>query len=79
MSAAPPTAPAAATLRVEVNGRAREVPAGTTVAALVAELAPEARLVAVERNGRIEPRAAWPESALAEADRIEIVRFVQGG
>jgi sulfur carrier protein len=75
----PTPAPA---LALRVNGREREVPAGATVADLVAELAgapSQARLVAVERNGAIVPRARWPETPLAAGDRIEVVRFVQGG
>lgn len=64
---------------VRINGAERELPAGTTFAALVAELAPEARMVAVERNGEIVPRQRWAETLVADGDRIELVRFVQGG
>jgi sulfur carrier protein len=64
---------------VRVNGTERRVAEGSSVAALVAELAPEARMVAVERNGEIVPRQRWAETALETGDRIEIVRFVQGG
>jgi thiamine biosynthesis protein ThiS len=78
VSALPPSAPPAE-LPLTVNGRERGVAAGTTVAGLVAELAPDARLVAVERNGEIVPRGRWAEVALAAGDRLEIVRFVQGG
>lgn len=66
-------------LELFVNGRARPVPATATVAGLVAELAPEARMVAVELNGEIVRRARWSETVLASGDRVEIVRFVQGG
>jgi thiamine biosynthesis protein ThiS len=73
------TAASSSALRLTVNGSAREVAPGTTVSALVAEVAPEARMVAVERNGEIVPRGRWGETTLAADDRIEIVRFVQGG
>lgn len=66
-------------IAVRVNGRERRLPAAWTVADLVAELAVEPRTVAVERNGEIAPRARWSETALADGDRLEIVRFVQGG
>lgn len=84
----PTPAPA---LALRVNGRDQEAPAGWTVADLVAALAADpsdpsdpghpsqARLVAVERNGAIVPRARWRETPLAGGDRLEIVRFVQGG
>ena len=70
---------APAEVSARVNGRERRLPAGWTVADLVAELGVEPRTVAVERNGEIAPRARWREIALADGDRLEIVRFVQGG
>ena len=63
---------------IEVNGEAREV-AAATVAALVAELGLDPRSVAVERNGAVVSRPLWPETEVAAGDRIELVRFVQGG
>ncbi len=66
-------------LRVRVNGREQELPAGASVADLVAAVAPGAGMVAVERNGEIVPRARWGATALAAGDRCEVVRFVQGG
>jgi thiamine biosynthesis protein ThiS len=72
----PTPAPA---LALRVNGRDQEAPAHWTVADLVGALAGEARMVAVERNGVIVPRARWAETPLAAGDRIELVRFVQGG
>jgi thiamine biosynthesis protein ThiS len=33
----------------------------------------------VERNGDLVPRARFAGTALAAGDRIEVVRFVQGG
>jgi len=73
--------PAVATggISARVNGHERRLPASWTVADLVAELGVEPRTVAVERNGEIAPRARWSEIALADGDRLEIVRFVQGG
>jgi thiamine biosynthesis protein ThiS len=66
-------------LTARVNGRERRLPATWTVADLVAELGFEPRTVAVERNGEIAPRARWREIPIADGDRLEIVRFVQGG
>ncbi len=66
---------------VRLNGIARAVPVGTTVADLVRETLAdrEARAVAAARNGAIVPRAEWATTALVEGDAIEIVRPVQGG
>ena len=33
----------------------------------------------VERNLAIVPRSSWPDTLLADGDRIEIVHFVGGG
>ena len=66
-------------IAVAVNGERREVAAGTTVAALLAELGRHPRTVAVEHNGAILPRARYAETGLADGDRLEIVHFVQGG
>jgi thiamine biosynthesis protein ThiS len=75
----PAAAPAAGAVSLRINGEERELAAGSTVASLVQELAPNARMIAVERNGEIVPRQRWTDVALERGDRIEIVRFVQGG
>jgi len=64
---------------IVVNGTARPLAPGTTLADLVAALGREPRLVAVERNGAIVPRARYAQTHLAPGDRLEIVQFVQGG
>ncbi len=68
-----------ATTAITLNGVEREILTSMTVATLVSELAPEARMIAVERNGEIVPRQRWIETRIVDGDRIEIVRFVQGG
>jgi sulfur carrier protein len=66
-------------MRVQVNGESREVDPGSTIDVLLQQLGLAARPVAVERNAEIVPRAAHPETVLAEGDRLEIVQFVGGG
>jgi sulfur carrier protein len=65
-------------LRLTVNGRAMELPEGTTVLTLVERLAKGGR-VAVERNQDVVPRASWAQVGLADGDAVEIVTFVGGG
>ena len=36
-------------------------------------------LIAVEKNGKIVPKALYETESLAENDRLEIVSFVGGG
>jgi len=69
----------AGTIGIRVNGEERRVGAGVTLSDLVAELGREPRAIAVERNGEIAPRAAWPAIRIEPGDRLEIVQFVQGG
>jgi sulfur carrier protein len=66
-------------LSIVVNGSARSCTAGATVADLLRELALEGKRIAVERNGEIVPRSRHDDTALAEGDRIEVVRAVGGG
>jgi sulfur carrier protein len=66
-------------MRIEVNGKLREVAPGTTVRALLLELGLGAELVAVERNSEIVPRAEHASAEVRDGDRVEIVHFVGGG
>lgn len=69
----------AASIRVQLNGREREIPAGLTVNGLLESLGLEPRLVVVERNREILQRARYDEVRVAEGDRLELVHFVGGG
>ncbi len=66
-------------LRVEVNGKDREVRDGRTVAGLLEDLELDGRLVVVELNREIVRRTEIEDVALQDGDRIEIVHFVGGG
>lgn len=63
-----------------VNGADRRVPAGWTVADLLASLELDARTVVIERNGTIlRDRSSFAMLELAPTDKLEIVHFVGGG
>ena len=64
---------------IVVNGERRAFVAGTRLLDLLAELALDPRTVAVERNGEVLRRAQLGDVELQAGDRLEIVRFVQGG
>lgn len=66
-------------MRLQVNGRRREVDRGATVADLIADLGLRVRTVVVERNGEPVPRARFEDTRLEEGDVVEVVRPVQGG
>ncbi|MES2644061.1 MAG: sulfur carrier protein ThiS [Myxococcota bacterium] len=73
------SAPAAADVPVRVNGDARNVPAGTTITALVRLLGAPPEGVAVALNGEVIPRAEHGTRVIVEGDRIEVIRAVGGG
>lgn len=66
-------------IEITLNGELRAVGDGETLLDLLATLGRDPRTVAVEKNGRIVPRADYGAAPLALGDRIEIVHFVQGG
>ncbi|NWH09023.1 MAG: sulfur carrier protein ThiS [Alphaproteobacteria bacterium] len=66
-------------MRIMLNGEARELPQGSTIAGLLDGLELPHAKVAVERNLEIVPRGAYGEIALAEGDRLEIVHLIGGG
>ena len=65
-------------MKITLNGEPRAV-AAADIAALVAELALPAPVTLVEHNGLALRRDEWPHRALADGDRVEIVRIVAGG
>jgi sulfur carrier protein len=66
-------------MTIHINGQPREIPAGSTVAALLGELGVAQPHVAVELNLEVVPRAQHPETLLREGDRVEVVTLVGGG
>jgi sulfur carrier protein len=59
-------------MTIVVNGEARDVTPGTTVAALIAELG-------FGDRREVVPRARHATTVLGEGDRLEVVTFVGGG
>lgn len=66
-------------MQIRANGKKYEVPAGTTVAGFVRLRSLDPRFVIVERNGEPVERARFDDQALADGDRLELVRAVAGG
>ncbi|UED83704.1 sulfur carrier protein ThiS [Streptomyces profundus] len=64
---------------VRVNGEPRALPGGTVLATLVGELTSATAGVAVAVNEAVVPRGRWPETTLADGDRVEVLTAVQGG
>jgi len=66
-------------MELQVNGEPRAMPPGSCLVELVEMLGLAGKKIAVERNGEIVPRARYPETTLADGDRLEIVVAVGGG
>jgi sulfur carrier protein len=64
-----------------LNGQRSDVPAGETVAAVLARLGLDldARGVAVAVDGEVVPRAAWGSFELSGDARVEVLTAMQGG
>jgi thiamine biosynthesis protein ThiS len=66
-------------LQIKLNGETKEVADGTTLQALIDQLALAPERLAIEHNHAVVRRADWSSVKLGEGDRIEIVHFVGGG
>jgi len=66
-------------VRIRVNGTAREIETGLTVAGLLADLDLGPGRIAVAVNGRSRPRAGHDTHRLAEGDEVEVIHAVAGG
>jgi thiamine biosynthesis protein ThiS len=66
-------------ITLTLNGEARTIIAGATVADLVRDIGLDPAKVAVERNLEIVPRSTLANVLLADGDVLEIVHFVGGG
>ena len=66
-------------MKIEVNGKPRDVGDGSSVADLLNELDLDGRLVVVELNREIVRRTEQADVGLQAGDRVEIVHFVGGG
>ena len=66
-------------IEIVLNGEPRELPSGTSVAALLEQLGLVGEPVAVERNAAVVRRGEHAATTLVDGDRLEIVTLVGGG
>ncbi|HPO14111.1 MAG TPA: sulfur carrier protein ThiS [Candidatus Hydrogenedentes bacterium] len=64
---------------VTVNGEERDLAPGSTLSDLLQQLGLNPKVVVAQRNGDIVPREDFPATMLADADIIDLIRFVGGG
>ena len=61
-------------MTVELNGRPVELEEGAAVSDAVSRFGAGGAV-----DGEVVPRAAWEQTRLAEGQRVEVVRAIQGG
>jgi sulfur carrier protein len=66
-------------LNIYVNGKATDVPDGLTLSGLVAQRRLNPDTIIVEHNYNLVQKERWDGIMLKENDRVEILRFVEGG
>ena len=66
-------------MEIQLNGQARAIAAGTTLAALLEAAGYAGRKVAVEVNLEVVPRSQHASHVLADGDRVEIIHAIGGG
>lgn len=66
-------------MRIVLNGEEQQQAEGLSLAGLIEQLGMKPDRVAAELNREIVPRERWPQTALRDGDRLEIVHFVGGG
>ena len=64
---------------ITLNGKSRDIPAGTTLQELLDQLHIDCRTVVVEHNRQIVSRQQLAEIVLSADDSLEVIHFVGGG
>ena len=62
-----------------VNGKEYSATVGTTVQAVVDELALGRSGIAVALNGEVVSKSRWTDTFVGEGDRLEVLTAAQGG
>lgn len=66
-------------MRISLNGTETDSRGAETVEELVRRLEISPETVLIEHNGTALHRREWAHAALADGDRVEVLRVVAGG
>lgn len=66
-------------MTVQLNGASADARGALTVAELAARYELQPNSILIEHNGVALYQREWPQTPLAEGDRLEFVRIVAGG
>lgn len=67
------------TIRVQLNGKGRDIAGGHTVRSLLESLDLKPGMIVVELNREILERDRYADVTVSEGDTLELVHFVGGG
>jgi sulfur carrier protein len=66
-------------MRIELNGRPTEAPAGESVLTLLEKKGMKSQFINVAVNGEVVSRDRYPEHVFKEGDRVEFIYQMGGG
>lgn len=66
-------------MTIHLNGAARDLEPGTTIADAIAQLSGATEGIAVAHNGEVVRRHDWASTTLEDGDQVEVVTAHQGG
>jgi sulfur carrier protein len=66
-------------IRIQLNGEQQSIAAPASLQQLLEVFSLPQKRVAIELNGNVVSRNKWPETIVADGDRLEVVYFVGGG
>jgi sulfur carrier protein len=66
-------------MKISLNGETVDTCEAKTIAELMGRYQFPPQSILVEHNGLAVHRHEWPERAISEGDRIELIRVVAGG
>ena len=66
-------------MTIQLNGAARELVPGATIADAIAQLSGVIDGIAVAHNGEVVRRHDWASTMLEDGDQVEVVTAHQGG
>ena len=66
-------------IEISVNGDCRSIDGSMTISAFLQMFELNERMVVVEHNGEIVPRANYAQTTIDSGDNLEIVQMMAGG
>ena len=66
-------------MEITLNGEKKQIDGEVTLDRLIDLFSLPRQRVAVEHNREVVSRSNWPDTVIADGDKIEVVHFVGGG